>query len=522
MRKKIFFLWVVLLPVLSFMSCYEDKTTYDVNKLPEVVIDTTGIGGDRSVIQFENLSLSPAVTKAGKVSEDLSYLWCVSTRPIFHDDYIELGDRLELDETIKLTPSDAPYLLWLTVTDNITGVQYLMSWRLYVYSGLGEGLVVADTKDGLTSDLHLIVGKQFTDKYTGVDVVKKNLYSLANSERIDGVVNTMCYNVMSGIRNLYIAGDKSFMTISPIDYTLLAKGEGMFYAMPDAVNIRAMSQANRAQAIVNGNKAWLLSGSTGDTRFGTPIRGNYYVDYDVAYSHNPGSSAQLEAAFYDSQNAKFWKISSVWNAASAAIGSFTSGADFPFDPNAVPGMECKKSELAYNGHAYFLLRNKTTGVYFIYVIDAETLAPKSLYTLPANSTLDKAVGYVFCQNQNVMYYATSTNIYAVILGGGVPTIESRYQLDPLTRPGEQITGLSMYRQAWYLVDEGTSDADGWPLKPIATNNMQLLMITYNEGSGEGKVNTLPILNLGIGTLDEANIREYKGFNKITCVAPQDK
>lgn len=518
MKKNKLFLFVVFLAGVLLASCYDDKTTYDVDKLPEVMIDTTGIGKDLTVIQFERLQVTPSITKSGKKSEDLTYLWCVSTEPLYHSSYTELSDQMNLDEIIKLVPSSSPYLLWLTVTDQKTGVQYLMSWRLYVYSGLGEGLVVADTRDGITSDLHLIVGKQFTDKYSGADVVKRNLYSLANNSRIDGVVNMMCYNVMAKVKNLYAAGDKTFMTVSPIDYTLLAKNEDMFFEAPGTINIRTMSQANVAQAIVQDNKAWLLSASMGDVKFGTPIRGNYFVDYDVAYSHNPGSGS-LEAAFYDSRNSKFWKISTVWNAASATISSFSADA---FDPNAVAGMECKKSEFAYEGNAYFLLRDKATGAYSIYVFDGQVAAPKTVYRLPANNTLDRAVSYVFCQNQNVMYYATSTEIYAVILAGSVATIESRYSLDPLTRLGEQITGLSMYRQAWYLLDEGTDDADGWPLVPIATNNLQLLMTTYNEGSGEGKVNTLPILNLGIGTLDKANLKEYKGFNRITCVAPQDK
>src|SRR5699024_11154268 len=99
----------------------------------------------------------------------LSYQWKINLEP-GTDFYEVIGDKKNLIHVAKLRPNDVrnPYQILLTVTDNKTGLQYLMGWPLQVLNSLGEGLVVAASKDGNTTDLSLIMAPKVTENYDEV------------------------------------------------------------------------------------------------------------------------------------------------------------------------------------------------------------------------------------------------------------------------------------------------------------------------------------------------------------------
>ena len=103
-----------------------------------------------------------------------------------------------------------------------------------------------------------------------------------------------------------------------------------------------------------------------------------------------------------------------------------------------------------------------------------------------------------------MFYAKANKIYAVIFAGAIAIVEERYTVPA----GESITTLDIYRQY------------GYPNQPsyISTNNKQLILSTYN--GTEGKVRLLPLINLGAGNINTAEIKTFNGFDKVLSIVPQ--
>lgn len=105
-----------------------------------------------------------------------------------------------------------------------------------------------------------------------------------------------------------------------------------------------------------------------------------------------------------------------------------------------------------------------------------------------------------------MYYASGSKIYAVLYAGTTPVIEHRYTIPD----GAEITTMQVFQQADYPYK---SD----PNQYLASNNKQLIVSTYGS---EGTVYLLPFVNVGIGNIDQANIRKFTGFGRISAITTQ--
>jgi hypothetical protein len=131
-------------------------------------------------------------------------------------------------------------------------------------------------------------------------------------------------------------------------------------------------------------------------------------------------------------------------------------------------------------------------------------APKAVYNITSAPDISNATRFVFLDDQKVMYYATSSKIYAMLYSTTSPVFEERYSAPA----GETITTLQVYQQVGYPTTTGPF---------IGTNNKQLIMSTYGT---EGKVYLMPIINAGLGNIDNGNIKTFGGFGKITAITPQ--
>ena len=97
-----------------------------------------------------------------------------------------------------------------------------MYWKVFVSSEFGEGLIVADTKNGSTSDLNLIMANEFTEgfKNEGKDIIHRNLYSQSNGEEIDGVVCGVYYGNVYNKRRITAITPNSIVRLNPLDISL--------------------------------------------------------------------------------------------------------------------------------------------------------------------------------------------------------------------------------------------------------------------------------------------------------------
>ena len=98
-----------------------------------------------------------------------------------------------------------------------------------------------------------------------------------------------------------------------------------------------------------------------------------------------------------------------------------------------------------------------------------------------------------------------------IMGGSPVYREINWKPDT---GGEIITGIKFYTQGWYGTHGFNYNTYDFP---IATNRMQIMIFTYDEASGEGKIYLRPFnVSTGLFTFKDNGV--YGGFGRITAVA----
>lgn len=126
--------------------------------------------------------------------------------------------------------------------------------------------------------------------------------------------------------------------------------------------------------------------------------------------------------------------------------------------------------------------------------------------------------------ENTLYYATDSEVYAVMLATENLMTELRYPTsagNPLMA-GEKITSLEIHKGDGYAT-LGERTEEGKVVKDqVGSEYRLLLMTTYNETSKEGAVYTLPIKNLGAGVIAEDYVKRFGGFGRVLATYPQGK
>lgn len=497
-------------------ACYDDKSNLDLNKIPDVVIDTTGIESLIRVVQFDSLKLNPKVTKNGS-SNGLTYKWLISDMP-FTDamHWINIGNDMHLKTVIKLSPGIKPYLLWFIVRDTALRVEYSHKWNLEISSEFDEGLVIADSKDGKNSDLSLWMAPEITGGFKGKDRLKRHIYSTANDKLLPGIVKEMSYTVRFKEKELYAITPKSIYKINPLDFHLSGENTDLFFAPPSNFNFQYLGNGRQVFMLILNHKLIISSHST-NFKFGLPLNGDYEIDDYIAKEHRyNGEDINPDAIFYDRKNGKFWYTENIW----ATTGSLMvmkpleNVDEEAADPTNQPNLKCLAADIVDNCEYCFLMKHKTTSKISIYrfcknvftnYVQTRKAHITTVYEIPEHIAGSNAVGYAFSENQRIMFWATETEIYAGIMTGEKILFSRKY-----TAPaGETITGIKMFKQSWWLYDSTSQ------LPELPQNNNQLIITTWN--GSEGKVHLLPLINIGSGDIDLAHIKTEGGFGKISCV-----
>ena len=106
--------------------------------------------------------------------------------------------------------------------------------------------------------------------------------------------------------------------------------------------------------------------------------------------------------------------------------------------------------------------------------------------------------------------ASDSKIASIAVIGGSPIFrEINWQPDD---KAETITGIKFYTQGWY----GAHGFDYTSYTfPLATNRMQIIIFTYNENTGEGKIYLRPF-NVSTGLFTYKDNGVYGGFGRITA------
>lgn len=512
--SKIFVLLLITLAI-AYSGCRKDNSSLDMNKIPGVIIDTTGMS-TVSVYQFDNLVITPKLIHEGIDEKDLAYSWRL-TLGSTDTTSVELSRERNLDEPIRFNPSTpgSEQRLIYTVTDTKHDLKYIVKWRLTIYNNIGMGLVVADTDGNGNSDLNHIMHPDVTLNYSG-ESVKLAVYSSLNGKFINGDIKRVKFIKVFDGNSVFALTNNSITRVNTLNYKTAGTNSDLFFAQTTVTNVQNLYDAYQIDPlIVNGQfyATWLNI----NKKWGTPLDNSFRFPEIMAINSHSGNQGNPKyeplhvVNFYSEELGAFVYMKALTQFGDRTPYRAPVVANQAFNANDLPNMTNLAAGITVDKGFLHILKNKTNGNIGFYLFNGGSEDengvyppfPLSYFDLSAAPGIAQATRFQILDDQRVFYYATGNKIYAVMYGGSTPIVEERYSAPN----DEQITTIDVYRHPGYpLLDSY-----------IATNNKLLIVSTY---SNEGKVHFMPIRNPGLGTLDVANMKTFTGFRKVTAVGPQ--
>lgn len=527
---KIKFIILILAIVGCFTSCYDDKSNDSIKTINPLVIDMGGVPTSMSAFLLDTLEIKPVVYKIGSDDADLSYKWEISGNDIMP---FVMDSTMTLKAIVSVAPNSNPYTIILTVTDNQTNLQNYEKFSLSVYSNLGKGLIVADTKDGINSDLNLIMSQNFTENYLQKfdekdNTILKQVYSTTNGGKlIEGLVTSMQTSFYD-YRTLTVTTDHSVLRMDPYDYVQGMMNNEMFYIpVPEdrfkpmclmydntaPYELLIMDHVVYPRRVRRQNVHYLASLETSDL---SPYRAT------LGCSFTEGANYR-SLYVYDELNGRFLRCPYEYNELQI-VRQVTGTEAAPFDLNNIGRMNALFMAPGKDDAIYSVFETKDGGKRYLYTFDGGTLfvptcAALKFYDLTSFPGIMETVGFDSSPLEEVLYYATDKKVYALLLEGSNPQAFERYSVED---PNEKITSITIWRKGLQgkIKFKDSSSSEGY-YTDWAANRMMVIAI-YNESTKEGKLVCVPIMNIGSGMLekDRDYHREYKGFGRIVCIAPQ--
>jgi len=526
MKRKIYNSIVLSLALLLFNGCFTDKSGLDTNKLNEIVIEAPSMPDILRVEYLEEVTFDPTVTIGRELSAtDVTYKWEINQTP--ESTYlVEIGKERVLKTTIKNKILSSAYALIFTARDNKHGIEYQKSWPIYVSSSFREGIVVADTKDGISSDLSLIMDNDITTSYNGGENIKYNIWKSTTGTAFPALVKNITYtrhrpsqlltkNVITAIFQ-----NKDIRMFDCENYSQYKTAQEIFPGKNASFDPQAIHTINNEQVVlVANNTVYLCNTIQMVTSFTLPASGVNYVDNSIIIADNSGGSGPY-ALWYNNNTGKLYAISMTYTIPATGAEYTTQGV---FDPTNLPDRRAIAGDMSVDGVSpTMLLKNSITNNYELYTISFSYIdankntipsAPKLKVDMPAALTpiINSAVSIFFCAFDPIMYVATSTKIYAVNFGGGLVSYSEKY-----TAPaGEQITKAKLFVQGRYkLRRKDFNTIEGPVYEPVLALNTKAVVITTQKGEYEGQVYLVPQGTPGTGDLNSALAKKYSGFGKI--------
>ncbi len=514
-RIKIFLLTAIATAFLLFVGCRKDDSSLSDNSLPDITFGYT-LAEAISVYQFNTLQLDPKINFDGSDKSKYTYTWKINPDPR-DTAFITISESEILSYEVGLIPNTGTnyHTLKLYVTNIDNKLQAIHYWQLTILNNIGEGLVIATTKDNANTDFSHIMSPEVTTNYTDVSV-KRNILTGANGTGISGLVHDLYFANVRGGNRVYALTNNNMYAYNTLDYSYVGDKNDLFVIPPADISPTSFYYCYQNDVYLGNNMLYfgwfataakigvqslyaqpipkiiaLNANSTNAQTYDPALRIHYYDDKNSKFGYIQGVSAIADKAQYFSPNEEYNGINS---------------GNYPNKTNVAAGISVDRGFL-------HLLKDKTSGAFELLVFDAGVynygepyVAPRGVKKIDLSTApeIANATQFVLLDNQSVMYYATATKIYAVIYAGASAIIEERYTVPA----GESITTLDIYRQYGYPNQSSY----------IATNNKQLILSTYN--GTEGKVRLLPLINIGAGNIDNANIKTFNGFDKVLAVVPQ--
>ena len=514
-------LFLLLYMAFAIMSCYEDNSAKDFKIVKPIVIEFGGVGTSVKIFQFDTLEINPIIYKNGVSDENLTYEWKIQG-----NEYPEtvLSNKMTFRESISAAPNSTAYDLILTVTDKTTDIQEFSRISVTVESSLGEGLLVADTRDGKTGDVSLIMSMNFTrgllEKNTKF---YRNIYSSVNQHNLNGLVKDMQSLVKSDSRTLTILTESDIYRVDPFVFADWEMNNDLFFVPiegemhPEGMMVKDYGGMEYLK--VDG-KSYPRNSSWGNLYY------NFYMfmpdlaDYNISQMLICGTYYYATPYAFDENKGQFVQVNSY---SDGFLQFREQKAGLLFDVNNIGPYDAIYMGEGENTQLMTVFKSEQGNDYWLAAMqtkeeDNGTNLPTGRYVLTNCPGINEAVGFAASPLSNDFYYATKDQIYTIALGNSQDvTAESRYIVDK-ERDGE-ITSMTMWRGEYGRMNVSSESSS----TGITTQNAQyrmLIITTYNESTEEGKEITIPIVKLRSGTLEpNRDVHgRYEGFGRITKVA----
>ena len=502
---------ILILPFALLLSCYKDLSTTADRELPDIVI--SGVPDTLETFFGEEIALRALVTLGGESYDGFTYEWAIDLRPHNNNNRISLSETADVSYRVANQPSETPYCLSFTATDTETGLSKTVFCHVYVRSSLGEGILVAHTRDGgQTTDFDLLACKYVTYGYSSdVPRYTRNIYELANGAPLAGKVNAVLPVVRSdgAVYNetlILVGTDEHLIALDPLTFKVAKQDGALFNGFKESTfevhNLINYGQIMTA-AQING-KLWLnichtnnifnLAGYSG-------IPSDVFTPTNIGYSY---AVQQSDVAFFHEQQGKFYYM----HAQFSGYGSFALVTDqFAAD---LSGGKSLWAGAGKEGRCAFLIQAADGKHHILYL--HPSVNEMVHYPLDASQWLNDARYFAFCDNADILFMASESKIASITVIGGSPVYrEINWSPD---NKNEVITGIKFYTQGWY--GSHGFDYNSYTF-PLATNRMQVMIFTYNESTGEGKIYLRPF-NVSTGLFTYKDNGVYGGFGRITAVA----
>ena len=516
MRKRLFCFLFMTSVILGAVSCYKDLSTVADHDIPDIII--AGVDSVLHVAYGEEIAMDAQISQEGRSPSDLSCEWVIDITPNNGGTRIEIGDTPSLRYRVANSPSDKPYILRLNVTDHQTGLVKAAVCKLYVSSSLGEGLLVAHTRDGgKTTEFDLLANPYVTYGYTSAEPrYTRDIYALANDCAFEGRVNAILEMVDSdgaalNENRILIGTSDHFIALDPLTFVPNTYDAALFYsASVTDFNTTALFNFGgySTGAIIGGQAYGMLTHI--DRQYSllsisvTP--NDFFRPGNIAYGPMQQGG---HLAVFDETRGKFFFIMG-WNLTQSAFSEVNASFDFPLSGNVCIGGGCSR-----NQQLAFLLKDPS-GAYRVCLLDVQNLTHSATTFAVDGAEMDDIVSVAFCDNCDLMYYTTDRSVYVTLLSPGrVVTRKVNWSPDS---PGEKITRIRQYTQGWY----GTHQyyMNDYPFQ-LETNRLQLMITTYDETTGEGRIYLRPF-NVSTGLFTAKDNGTYGGFGEITAMCPTFK
>lgn len=528
-------LMIALFTTLALSSCYEDKSTLPENSFDGVELNITEEEKIIRVGYKEQLDIVPNITKNGKADDaGLTYEWAINLFPGWSKmEYEVVGTEKELHTVLNNGVDSDCYYLRLLVTDTQNGnLQYSFLYQVYVQPSILDGLLIADTKDGQTSDLNLVMNDKLTIWY---DKDEKVLRNILKDREYQGLIKFM-NPVQVGI----YPGDKMIWVIDEEGQTCAYETENfsVFLDMDEvfvgqSCMVGAVMRAGQYVCAYTDLGFYALNHTYFQMAPGLAVPNSslsaYSVDNNIYASisalNGVNNSTYAMLAWYCDEADAF--ISGDFSFMGASAVEFNNPEKFDLSNKRAVCGGMSVDEVTPT----FLLKDQVTGEYIIYTLSRQEdydadwnpidkpSSIKAAYTVPAEgkALLDKAVATDFACLESILYVATEDGVYTINFAGATPTVNTVAQF---TANGEKITGMQLYQQGQYVTaydnvaNPEYPENGGWEKKEW---NNRAVVVTAQKGE-EGVVYVVPMKNLGTGNLDASAALRYDGFGRILAVS----